>query len=171
MPRKFNYIYSSLVRGEDDFIGKLAYTIYKEDKINFIAELKAENPQKEVSEKDLTQFHQISSSESAIERYRLSAEFILQQFLDNSLELAIEEATEEIKNNHILLLENVIEKIKPPTFWSNVWQNVVASFALSAIIALFIIIITFTTDGFWGTVGKFFNLEIKSKTEITQSKK
>jgi hypothetical protein len=68
MPRKFNYIYSSLVRGEDDFIGKLAYTTYKEDKINFITKLKGKNPQKEVSEKDLTQFHQISSSESAIER-------------------------------------------------------------------------------------------------------
>ena len=47
MARKFNYIYSTLVESEDDFIGKIAYTIYKEDKINFIAELKKDNPEKE----------------------------------------------------------------------------------------------------------------------------
>ena len=59
MARKFNYIYSTLVESEDDFIGKIAYTIYKEDKINFIAELKKDNPEKEITEKDLLQFHQI----------------------------------------------------------------------------------------------------------------
>ena len=52
MARKFNYIYSTLVESEDDFIGKIAYTIYKEDKINFIAELKKDNPEKEITEKN-----------------------------------------------------------------------------------------------------------------------
>ena len=49
MARKFNYIYSTLVESEDDFIGKIAYTIYKEDKINFIAELKKDNSEKEIN--------------------------------------------------------------------------------------------------------------------------
>ena len=52
MARKFNYIYSTLVESEDDFIGKIAYTIYKEDKINFIAELKKDSPEKETTEKN-----------------------------------------------------------------------------------------------------------------------
>ena len=46
MARKFNYIYSTLVESKDDFIGKIAYTIYKEDKINFIAELKKRQSRK-----------------------------------------------------------------------------------------------------------------------------
>ena len=171
MARKFNYIYSTLVESEDDFIGKIAYTIYKEDKINFIAELKKDNQEKEITEKDLVQFHQISSTEKSIERYRLTAQSILQEFLNVSLKEAIEDVTEEIQDNHINLLESVVSKIRPPKFWKSVWQNVVASFVLSAIIALFIIIITFTTDGFWGTIGRYFNLDIKPKTEVATPKK
>jgi hypothetical protein len=171
MAKKFNYIYSTLVESEDDFIGKIAYTIYKEDKIKFIAELKKDNSEKEITEKDLIQFHQITSTEKSIYRYRLTAQSILQEFLNVSLREAIEDVTEEIQDNHINLLENVVSKIKPPKFWKSVWQNVVASFVLSAIIALFIIIITFTIDGFWGTIGRYFNLDIRPKTEVTTPKK
>lgn len=46
-----------------------------------------------------------------------------------------------------------------------VWQNTVATFAFSAILALVILIIAVSTEGFWDTMGKLFNKEIKPKTE------
>lgn len=165
MPRNFNYIYSKLVTSDDDFIGKIAYSLYKEDKIEYITRIKREKYKIEVSEEDLEEFHLISSSDRSIERYKTSAQTLLQHFLNNTLSEAIEDATREIKSNHIQLLSEVVTEIKPPKFWMSVLHNLTASFALAAVIALFIVILNFTTDGIWPTLGKLFNLDIKNKSE------
>ncbi len=36
MPKKFNFIYEELVSDRNDIIGHVAYSIYKQDKIDFI---------------------------------------------------------------------------------------------------------------------------------------
>lgn len=165
MQRQYNFIYSKLVLGSDDFVGQIAYSIYKQDKINFIEKFKQENSDKDPEELDFVHFHKFSSTDSAIQSYRLKAELILQEFLNNSLEEAIDEATDEIRRNQHIILQRVIKPIKPPGFWMAVLQNTVATFAFSAILALVILIIAVSTEGFWDTMGKLFNKEIKPKTE------
>lgn len=163
MQRQYNFIYSKLVSGDDDFVGQIAYSIYKKEKVKFIEDFKAENPDKEPQEADFVHFHRFSSTDSAIQSYRLKAELILQEFLNNSLDEAISEATDEIKRNQHSILQQVVEPIKPPGFWMGVWQNTIATFVFSALLALAIIIISVSTEGFWETTGKLFNKEIKAK--------
>lgn len=159
--REYNFIYEKIVNDENDFIGKIAYSIYKEDKISYINTFFDSNHRP--TQEELRNFHEISSTDSSIERYRLQAENLLQQFLDNTLSEALTEATEEIKSNQILLIREEVKRIKPAGFWTGVLQNVMATIALTGILALIVLIINFTTDGFWKTIGNLFNYDIIPK--------
>jgi len=165
MQRKYSFIYSKLVLGDDDFVGQIAYSLYKKDKIDHIENFKNDNAGKEPEEDDFIHFHKFSSTESSIQSYRLKAEIILQEFLNNSLEEAVKEASNEIKTNQELILKDVIKPIRPAGFWMGVWQNALATFIFSALLALVIIIISVSTEGFWETIGKLFNKDIKPKIE------
>lgn len=160
--REYNFIYEKIVNEENDFIGKIAYSIYKEDKINFINSFYSTNDRNPTQD-ELKWFHEISSTDSSIERYRLQAENLLQQFLDNTLSEALNDATDEIRSNQILLIRDEVSKIKPAGFWTGVLQNVMATIALTGILALIVLIINFTTEGFWQTIGNLFNYNITPK--------
>ena len=43
MSRKYNFIYSKLVDDKDDIVGHIAYSLYKNEKIEFIEAFKKEN--------------------------------------------------------------------------------------------------------------------------------
>lgn len=160
--REYNFIYSRIVNDDNDFIGKIAYSIYKEDKIQHINSF-FENNKRNPNQDELKKFHEISSTDNSIERYRLQAENLLQEFLDNTLSEALNEASEEIKSNQILLIRDEVSKLKPAGFWSGVWQNVIATIVLTGILALIVLIINFTTEGFWKTIGNLFNYNITPK--------
>ena len=38
--KQYNFIYSKLITGKDDVVGMLAYSIYKQHKIEFIEDFK-----------------------------------------------------------------------------------------------------------------------------------
>lgn len=160
--KNYNFIYSELVQDQYDFIGKIAYSIYKEDKINYINSFKEKN-NREPNSEDLGQFIMISSQPNNIDRYRLEAENLLQMFLEHTLSEAIEENTEKVKDNYALIVRNEVEKLKPAGFWLGIWQNIVSSIVITAFLALLLLIINFTMDGFWETIGKLFNYNITPK--------
>lgn len=160
--REFNFIYSKIVNDENDFIGKIAYSIYKEDKIEFINNFNIKHS-KNPDQDELKQFHEIASTVNSISRYRLEAEALLQEFLDNTLTEALAEASEEIKSNQILLIREEVRKLKPAGFWSGVWQNVMATVVLTGILALILLIINFSYDGFWKTFGNLFGYDVVKK--------
>lgn len=160
--KSYNFIYSKLVQDQYDFIGKIAYSIYKEDKINYINTIKDKN-NREPNDNELESFIMISSQDSYIERYRLEAENLLQIFLEHTLSEAIEENIEKVKDNYAITIRNEVNKIKPAGFWIGVLQGIVSSIVITAFFALLLLIINFTTDGFWETIGKLFNYNITPK--------
>lgn len=160
--REYNFIYSKIVRDDNDFIGKIAYSIYKEDKIQYINSFLEKN-QKNPDQHELKSFHEISSTENSIDRYRLQAENLLQEFLDNTLSEALNEASEEIKSNQILLIRDEVSKLKPAGFWFGVLQNALATIVLTGFLALIVLIINFSTEGFWKTIGNLFDFTVTPK--------
>lgn len=86
MHRTYNFIYSKLVSADDDFVGQIAYSLYKKDKITFIETFRKEHEEKDPVEEDFFHFQKFSCTESAIASYRLKAEMLLQEFLNNWLE-------------------------------------------------------------------------------------
>ena len=53
MARQYNFIYSKLVRDEDDFVGHIAYALYKAEKVAYIEKFKSEHGGQEPTEEDL----------------------------------------------------------------------------------------------------------------------
>ncbi len=165
MPREYNYIYEKLVEDKNDIIGHIAYSIYKEDKINYIKKKKQEID--EVTEETLKPFHEISSSQSSIDSYRIKAEIFMQAFFENTFQEMKEDIETQTIENQTDILKDIITPLTP-SFWTTLKNNVLAGLTISAIIALLVLVINFSTNGFWDTVGKLFDLEIKPKTEQTK---
>lgn len=139
MQRNYNFIYKELVENEYDIVGHIAYSLYKADKIKYIEDFKKKNEGKEPDDAELKPFHATSCLEGPIERYRLTASFILQQFLDNSLEESTKEIEDKCLKDHKQMLSNVIEPLKPKSssrqFWFGVSQSIVGAFAFAFILA------------------------------------
>lgn len=165
MPREYNFIYEKLVESKNDIIGHIAYSIYKEDKIDYIKGKKQELD--EISDEDLKPFHEISSSESSIESYRIKAEIFMQAFFENTFQEMKEDIESQTIENQTDILKDIITPLTP-SFWTTLKNNVLAGLTITAIIALLVLVINFTTNGFWDTIGKMFDLEIKPKIEQTE---
>lgn len=160
MPKKYNFIYEKLVEDKNDIIGHIAYSIYKQDKINYIKSKKDLGI--EVKGKIIKSFHEISSSESSIEAYKIKAEIVMQSFFENTINTIASDIEEEIKENHANFLKDVI---KPLTsgFWSNFWAGLLSAFVFALILAAIAFIIQFN--------GSTISINVdKNNTEVTQPK-
>lgn len=119
---KYNFIYKTLVKDEDDIIGIIAYAFYKRQKIEFIENFITQNG-KDPNDNDLKTFHQISNSQSQLESYRASAINLAKEFLEASLA----EKANELEEYYEKKANDEIKSTKPK-FWFGVSQGVVASF-------------------------------------------
>lgn len=158
MPREYNFIYKELVEDKNDIIGHIAYSLYKDDKIDYIKSKKQDIG--EISDDDLKPFHEISSTTSSIESYRIKAEIFMQAFFENTLQEMKEDIEKQTIENQTDILKEIVKPLAP-SFWLTLKQNILAGLTITAIIALLILVINFSMDGFWETIGKMFNLEIK----------
>ena len=81
--KQFNYIYSKLVSDDTDILGHIAYSLYKGEKVEYLEKLARK---KDVdTHKALDHFHQISCLDSTLERYKLQAQTILLDYLNEVL--------------------------------------------------------------------------------------
>lgn len=160
MPREYNFIYEKLVEDKNDIIGHIAYSIYKEDKIDHIKKKEQEIGQ--VKDEHLKPFHEISSSQSSIDSYRIKAEIFMQAFFENTFQEMKEDIETQTIENQTDILKDIITPLTP-SFWTTLKHNVLAGLAITAILALLVLIINFSMDGFWETIGKMFDLKIESK--------
>lgn len=139
MQRNYNFIYKELVENDYDIVGHIAYSLYKADKIKFIEDFKSKNSGKEPDDIDLKLFHDTSCLEGPIERYKLTASFILQQFLDNTLEESTKEIEDKCMKDHRQMLSSVIQPLKPKSvfrqFWFGVSQSIIGAFVFALIMA------------------------------------
>ena len=150
MPKEFNFIYEKLVSDRNDIIGHIAYSIYKQDKIDYLQSKK--DNEVEVTEETLKSFHEISSSKSSLESYKIKAEMVMQAFFENTVDEISNDLEEKIKENQIKLLK---ETVKPLTsgFWRSVGAGLLSAFFFALLLAAIAFIIQFQ--------GSSINIEIE----------
>ena len=152
MARSYNYIYSRLVEDESDMIGNIAYSLYKTDKIKFIEEFKEKHGGTEPEEKDLCGFHEFSSSDSSIERYRMQAMILLNSFLDDTLSAVTKQMESDFVNKHQSLMEKAISKLtikfKPKGYWYGVGQSIVGAFVFMLLMCALVFFFSFRDKSF-----------------------
>jgi hypothetical protein len=136
---KRRWIYSKLVKDENDMLGHIAYSLYKRQKIEFIKDKEEENNGQPPTDQQLRDFQEFAGSESQLELYRNKAINLSQIFLQTTLNEDLEKQKEEFLNRY-----------SPPGFWWGVLQGIVASFIF---VALGFILL-------WGTGGWAKMLEL-----------
>lgn len=117
----YNHIYKALVADDNDIVGKLAYSQYKQQKIEYILSFKekhGDHPQ----DADLEAFHDISNNASVLEGYRNQAAQLAADFLKTSL-------ADEAKAMEDMYAAKASHEIRTaqPGFWVGVSQSVIGS--------------------------------------------
>lgn len=164
VPRSYNHIYNLLVEGKGDLIGYIAYALYKDEKIEYIARFKEEHGN-EPDEEDLKRFHDITSTETSVERYKYVASGILQSFLDNTLESTRTQIEDNLNRNHIELLRKAIKPIEPPTkgwsYFHGIVQSIAGAFAFMIIMCALVFLLNLSKNTYTFKFGGNGNAEIE----------
>lgn len=128
----YNFIYSKLVDDPSDILGKIAYSFYKQQKIEFIADYK-KRFSKEPTQEALEVFHLTSNSAAAISSYRTKAETLAKGFAEAVFH-------EQLKENKDRLERELVEKVKSirPAFWLGVVQSLIASLLFVLLIGVIV---------------------------------
>lgn len=123
-------IFEDLIKDENDFVGKVAYSIYKQEKVRWIQHHKEKH--EEYPSKDIIQkyFHLPNSRPETIARYRSEAEDSVNDFIRLTLSEELTSYKEALKDDEVL------KQIKKP-FWQSVKESIVAALIASFIIAIF----------------------------------
>lgn len=119
----YNDIYEKLTSSENDkVIGMIAYSFYKEQKIEYMKSLaNGDN----VNEK-LKEFHKIASLPTQQEKYISDAQLFIDDFVDNIADSVLEQYSNQVNENAIM---SKIQATKPH-FLTGVFQSFLASFLI-----------------------------------------
>lgn len=189
--QKYNYIYSRLVSAPDDIVGIIAYARYKQQKIEWIADFKSRNGDRSPDNGELSPFHSLTNTETAIQGYRLQAKEILDEYLSRAIEQAsndIAESYEEALSNDLRNIEaryaaatqpllesfkrSTLAEIKAakPGMGSGIFQNVMANIIIVIITALILLVMWSMKQGFFQALGDITGYDVKAKQETSTPK-
>ena len=129
--KQYNQIYEKLVEKDRDFIGMIAYAIYKSEKRSHI--LSGQHPDN---------FVNIKSSPTEIKRYRKEAEDIVNNLLASFADQKIAEIKKQISEEIISIANENLEKpskSKAVLSWhNNGASGIVGNFYTGAVVAIFV---------------------------------
>lgn len=118
-------VFRRLVENDDDFLGLIAYSLYKRHKIEWIRNHTGDNH-------DV--FKQVACTARQVAMYRDQAEQFAKNFIDESLDQLGAQLRESITNDVIV---SRIESLKPG-FWRSLGNHTLSGFASVAVaLALF----------------------------------
>ena len=146
MSRKYNFIYSKLVEDNDDVVGHIAYSLYKNEKIEYIETFK-EKYGSEPTDLDLEPFHISSCTKGSLERFRRMAATILEEFTNEMLGSTIKDIEENVISNHKRYLKETINEISPKGFMYGVYQSILGAFIFLLLMAGLVFAINLNKKG------------------------
>ena len=138
--RQYNRIYNEILKDENDFVGMVAYAIYKKHKISYIENFKSKNGGQSPSEDDLGNFHDSSCLNESINGYSNLAEKKIADFMADLYGHEVEEIKEDynrkldqIKQDFTNTIEEIRE-LKSPGFLKGVWQSTLGALGYTILI-------------------------------------
>lgn len=140
MHRNYNYVYSKLVTSDDDLVGHVAYALYKKEKIEYI-ELK-NNDGNPLTDADLIPFNEISSTQAALDGFRIKADILLQGFIDNVLDEAKNDIEQQAIFQQSEILKDVVKPLKRNVF-ADIGIGILSAFIFALLLILFSWILKF----------------------------
>ncbi|MGL4859647.1 MAG: hypothetical protein ACRC5A_07940 [Enterobacteriaceae bacterium] len=132
---------------DNDIVGHIAYSIYKNQKIELIKDFKEKN-KREPDESDMATINGFCNSPHSVDSYKMKSEAILATTFELILREAMDEQENRISKGHTNMIEEAIKKhsfSKKKT----VWLGFLSSFAFSIFVALMFIFGKLSQDGNW----------------------
>ncbi|MEZ8060480.1 MULTISPECIES: hypothetical protein [Vibrio] len=118
--------FGDIIEEEGDFVGYVAYALYKEQKVKWIHNYKDTTGDYPTPTQIETYFNSFHSSQDCIDKYREDAERMLNEYIDFSFSEELEAYQEAVKE------EAIVQAVHKP-FWTGVKENVVAGIVASVI--------------------------------------
>lgn len=157
MPRQYNFIYSKLVKSEDDIVGHIAYSLYKSEKVAYIEKFKEENGGKEPTEADLKPFNDMTSMDLRLDQYLKSGSDLLDQFVNQVIGSHLERFEQECNENHVDLISKALKPVKSPPLWKQylhgISQSIIGAFAFMLIMCFILFLLKFSDHQYTITLG------------------
>lgn len=123
-------IFDDIINDDNDFVGKVAYSIYKQEKVAWVKHYENEHGKFPSKEDIQTFFHSPMSRKESIERFRNEAESVVNTFVTLTLSEELSSYKEAIKDDAIIL------QIKKP-FWTSVFENLTVAILAATLTAVF----------------------------------
>lgn len=149
--------YGNLVRNENDLIGLIAYSLYKQDKLAFVDDHK-NGGGSEPSDDQMETFCRSSNLPNRLVSYREAAASLLEKINDEMLETSIE----QIEENYKADIVNQVKKLEEPSMRRDIVTHALAGIAVWAIVGLLIFCGLVLRNGFTATIHGLTGYEVKS---------
>lgn len=116
--------FGDIIEEEGDFVGYVAYALYKEQKVKWIHAYKEKTGDYPTPSQIETYFNTFHSSPDCIHKFRQDAERMLNEYIDFSFSEELAAYQESVKE------EAIVKAVHKP-FWTGVKENVVAGIVAS----------------------------------------
>ncbi len=136
MARKYNFIFSKLVKDKNDIQGHIAYAIYKFEKVSHIEEFKKKNG-REPNEEEIDAFHESCCNPARLEEYHSHAEQIIETFSNELLKGVADQIESDYIKNQDDHLKSVVKSVMPST-GSQYLHGIVQSILAAILLPLFL---------------------------------
>lgn len=159
--RQYNSIFSQIVENNDDFVGSMAYVLYKMNKIDYIEQFKKDHNNEEPSIDELREWQKGECTKTKLANYKKLAQVKITEFVNNlqsdkekqltKQKTELDKKDRELKGRDRQLKENEKDLQKRSRycqvkskgqFWMGVLQSLLASVIF--IVLSFIVIINLT---------------------------
>ena len=126
--------YSTIVEGENDLVGLVAYSLYKRDKLAFLLKHHQDVGQAPTAA-EMMAFCRTCTLPGPVSAYRAKATYLMSEMYDELLADQVGQIDEKYK----VELVNELKKAHP--FWSGVWQHFWAGLTIWAFVGLTILVL------------------------------
>jgi ATP-dependent Zn protease len=157
---KATRIYDQLVESKDDFLGILAYSVYKRQKNEIISRFK--DQEESGLEIELKRFYDLCNSDTQLSYFRTEAEQLAQNFA----QAALQEQLDDYERQYDSRLKDEMRSVKP-SFWMGVWSSVIGSFIFVLVLGILVFFSWSLKQGPKQAIESIFNIKISS-TESPQ---
>ena len=143
---RYSFIYNALVEGPDDFIGLVAYSIYKKEKIAYVRRFEEKNG-RSPEPSELQDFH--GQAHGRLEQYKELATAHVADFYDSIYKAQSESLEQEY---HQKLKDDL--KQARTSWFAGVCQSLIGSFLYSILIGVIAVLLLYSQFGFEWMVQK-----------------
>lgn len=123
-------IFNSMIEDDHDFVGKVAYSLYKQEKVAWVKHYHTQHQSYPTDEELQKYFHSQVTRPESIKRFRNEAELAVNNFINITLSEELTSYKETLKDDAVL------NQIKKP-FKNSVLENLTAALLASVITASF----------------------------------